>query len=174
MYGKTVARIIAKNIEDLDYIDHDAVIACLLRKQVINDVEYEDITKKSRMEKTRCLQEKLPRKPDTAFQKFLECLEEKGHRRLALKMRRGEFNNFSAFRLTSGRLDCVINPSSLHCNSLSRCFSPTFNFPSFPINDKEDGFERNILLHEMLRGCTSVCGCHKYAAQEAQAAFSVK
>ncbi|CAG0890335.1 unnamed protein product [Darwinula stevensoni] len=86
--GRTVAQVIAENIEGLIFIDHNAVIASLLRKQVIDHVENGEIMDKSPMEKIRFLQEKLPLKGDTAFQKFLESLKERNHLKLARKMRR--------------------------------------------------------------------------------------
>ncbi|CAG0894329.1 unnamed protein product [Darwinula stevensoni] len=87
--GKTVAQIIAEYYEDLNYIDHDAVLARLLKKQVITPVEHVEIIKTSqKMEKIIFIQEKLPQKGDTAFQKFLESLGETGQKKLAWKMRR--------------------------------------------------------------------------------------
>ncbi|CAG0896204.1 unnamed protein product [Darwinula stevensoni] len=85
--GKTVARIIAKNLENLKYIDHDAVIACLLEKQVIDHTDHVDISEKSQKEKVLFLQKILPLKGDSAFQKFLECLEASDHKKLAETMR---------------------------------------------------------------------------------------
>ncbi|CAG0904298.1 unnamed protein product, partial [Darwinula stevensoni] len=86
--GKTVADVIARYTVDLKYINHDGVIELLLTKKVIDLNEHVSIQKSPKTEKILFLQEKLPQKGDTAFQKFLESLEEKGHRKLALKMRR--------------------------------------------------------------------------------------
>ncbi|CAG0903118.1 unnamed protein product, partial [Darwinula stevensoni] len=115
VHGKTVARILAEHYDDLDFIDHDAVIACLLRKQVIDHVEHVEIQKKSQKDKILFIQEKLPQKGDTAFQKFLECLEEKGQRDLAGKFRQEIMDSSNGDR--KGTIHRSSSASNISCHS---------------------------------------------------------
>ncbi|CAG0899864.1 unnamed protein product [Darwinula stevensoni] len=86
--GKTVADIMAKYTERLKYLEHMKVIELLWNKKVIDHDEYVSI-QKPEMDRRLFLQEKLPKKGDTAFQKFLECLIEINQKILAKDMRRG-------------------------------------------------------------------------------------
>ncbi|CAG0899884.1 unnamed protein product [Darwinula stevensoni] len=91
--GKTVADIMAKYTERLKYLEHMKVIELLWNKKVIDHEEYVSIQKTENMDRRLFLQEKLPKKGDTAFQKFLECLNEINQKILAKEMRRDCMDN---------------------------------------------------------------------------------
>ncbi|CAG0893833.1 unnamed protein product [Darwinula stevensoni] len=86
---KAVADVIARNAEDLAFIQIDAILGDLRAACIIQYQEYLDVIEQSIQKKLLLLQEILPRRGDDAFPKFLECLRQRRHVLLADRMERG-------------------------------------------------------------------------------------
>ena len=83
---KAVADVIARNAEDLEFIQIEAILGGLREASIIKHQEYHDVIEQSIQKKLLFLQETLPRRGDDAFPKFLECLRERKHVMLADRM----------------------------------------------------------------------------------------
>ncbi|CAG0893834.1 unnamed protein product [Darwinula stevensoni] len=85
---RAVADVIARNAEDLVFIQMDAILGDLRAAGIIQYQEYLDVMEQSTQKKLLLLQETLPRRGDDAFPKFLECLRQRRHVVLADRMER--------------------------------------------------------------------------------------
>ena len=100
-----VADILARHIEDLQYIDIDTVLQDLRGKGIIKYGDYTEIASKTKKEKSLFLQQKLPQWGDNAFPALIEVLRQRNYARLANELEQGIIHIFDWNILFSFR-DC--------------------------------------------------------------------